>query len=91
MIYFFGEVESASGIAANQAHLYNADDVVAGNILFKNGVMFNGAWRFTIGENNEKDLCEITAPEGKLVLLFLITRPYFLQKVHTRKPLHLKN
>ncbi|HEV8083093.1 MAG TPA: Gfo/Idh/MocA family oxidoreductase [Chitinophagaceae bacterium] len=66
MIYFFGEVDSATGIAANQAHLYNADDVVAGSILFKSGVMFNGTWCFTISENNEKDVCEIIGTKGKI-------------------------
>ena len=66
MIYFFGEIESAIGAAANQAHLYNADDVVAGNILFKCGVMFSGTWCFCIGENNEKDMCEIIGTKGKI-------------------------
>ena len=80
MIYFFGEVESASGIAANQAHLYNADDVVAGNILFKNVVMFNGAWCFTIGENNEKDLCEITGTRGKISFAVFDHQAIFLAK-----------
>lgn len=66
MIYFFGKVDSATGIAANQALLYNADDVVAGTILFKSGVMFTGAWCFAIGENNEKDVCEIIGTNGKI-------------------------
>ncbi len=66
MIYFFGEVESAVGIASNQARLYNADDVVAGNILFKSGIMFNGTWCFDIGKHNEKDLCEIIGTNGKI-------------------------
>ncbi|MEP6583896.1 MAG: Gfo/Idh/MocA family oxidoreductase [Ginsengibacter sp.] len=66
MIYFFGEVESAIGTAANQAGLYNADDVVAGNILFKKSIMFNGTWCFDIGEANEKDVCEIIGTKGKI-------------------------
>lgn len=66
MIYFFGEVDSATGIATNQAHLYNADDIVAGSILFKSGVMFNGSWCFAVGENNEKDVCEIIGANGKI-------------------------
>ncbi len=66
MIYFFGEVASAVGTATNQAHLYDTDDVVAGNILFKSGVMFSGTWCFTVGENNEKDICEIIGTTGKI-------------------------
>ncbi len=66
MIYFFGNIESARGISTNQAHLYEADDAVAGNILFKSGVIFNGSWCFSVGEHNEKDLCEIIGTKGKI-------------------------
>jgi predicted dehydrogenase len=66
MYYFFGNVEHAKGIAVNQSHLYNADDLVTGNILFKNGIVFNGLWCFNIGEENEKDICEIMGSEGSI-------------------------
>jgi predicted dehydrogenase len=66
MYYFFGAVENASGISANQSHLYNADDVVAGNILFKNGVVFSGSWCFNVATQNERDTCEIIGSEGTL-------------------------
>ena len=39
MYYFFGEIEKAQGIAHNQQKLYDADDIVTGNILFKNGII----------------------------------------------------
>lgn len=64
--YFFGAVENASGISVNQSHLYNADDVVAGNILFKNGVVFSGSWCFNAAPQNERDSCEIIGSEGTL-------------------------
>lgn len=66
MYWFFGEVEKASGYSINQAKLYNADDLVAGNILFKSGVLFNGIWSFNVARGEEKDLCEIYGSEGKL-------------------------
>ena len=66
MYYFFGEVEKATGIATNQAGLYEADDLVAGNILFKNGIGFSGLWCFNIPAGDEKDYCEITGTRGKL-------------------------
>jgi predicted dehydrogenase len=66
MYYFFGIVENATGFSTNQSHLYNADDVVSGNIHFKNGVMFNGLWCFNVGRQNEKDSCEIAGSEGKI-------------------------
>ena len=65
MLYFFGGVENASGFSTNQSHLYNADDVVSGNIIFKNGVVFNGLWCFNVDRQNEKDSCEIAGSEGK--------------------------
>ena len=66
MYYFFGVVENASGFSTNQSHLYNADDVVSGNIIFKNGVVFNGLWCFNVDRQNEKDSCEIAGSEGKI-------------------------
>jgi predicted dehydrogenase len=66
MYWFFGDIEKASGYATNQSQLYEADDIVSGNILFKSGVLFNGLWCFNIAEENEKDLCEIEGSEGKM-------------------------
>jgi predicted dehydrogenase len=66
MYYFFGAVQRANGIAINQSHLYNADDLVTGNILFRNGIVFNGLWCFNVGEENEKDICEIVGLEGSI-------------------------
>ena len=66
MYWFFGDIQKASGYAINQSGLYEADDIVSGNILFKSGVIFNGLWCFNIAEENEKDLCEIHGSEGKM-------------------------
>ena len=66
MYYFFGKADNVNGIALNQQKLYNADDIVAGNILFKNGVVFTGLWCFNVDENEEKDLCEIVGSKGKI-------------------------
>jgi predicted dehydrogenase len=66
MYWFFGDVEKASGYSANQSGMYDADDIVSGNILFKSGVLFNGLWCFNTAEENEKDLCEIQGSEGKI-------------------------
>ena len=66
MYYFFGEAKNVNGMAFNQAGLYKADDTVAGNILFKNGVVFSGLWSFGISAVIEKDFCEITGTNGKI-------------------------
>ena len=64
MLYFFGPVEKVNGIATNQAGNYEADDMVAGNILFKNGIAFSGSWCFNAVDKT--DHCEITGSEGKI-------------------------
>ena len=66
MYYFFGVIEKASGYAINQENLYEADDIVTGNILFKSGVIFNGLWCFNVDKDDEKDHCEIVGSEGKI-------------------------
>lgn len=79
MIYFFGEAQYATGIAVNQANLSPADDLVTGHILFKNGVVFNGIWCFTVAREDEKDVCEITGSAGT------ISFPVFGSKVTLHK------
>lgn len=75
MYYFFGEPGKASGFATNQADSYHADDIVAGNILFKNGIMFSGVWCFNVSEADEKDSCEIVGDKGKILFSFFEHKP----------------
>ncbi len=70
MYYFFGDAKNVYGIAANQAGLYKADDIVAGNILFENNIVFSGIWNFSIADIAEKDCCEITGTQGKISFSF---------------------
>ncbi|MVN23434.1 Gfo/Idh/MocA family protein [Mucilaginibacter arboris] len=66
MVYFFGEVKEASGFGLNQGGFYEADDLVTGNILFKNKVVFTGTWCFTVAEGGQQDICTIIGSEGKI-------------------------
>lgn len=66
MYYFFGPAEKVTGIAANQGGLYAADDLVAGNILFKSGVAFSGTWCFNAAAVAGNDHCEIIGTAGKI-------------------------
>jgi len=75
MYYFFGDVSKASGIAINQAGLYVADDIVTGNILFKNSVVFDGLWCFNASAADEKDNCDIVGDNGKISFSFFEHRP----------------
>ncbi len=78
MYYFFGDTEKASGYSANQLRLYAADDIVAGNIVFKNGVLFSGLWCFSAPV--EKDSCEIVGSEGKVIFSFFEHKPITVWK-----------
>ena len=64
MLYFFGHVEQAAGVSANQAGLYDADDIVSGVIRFSNQVIFTGSWCFSALE--QKDKCEIVGTNGSI-------------------------
>ena len=66
MYYFFGAVEKVNGVAINQARLYNAADMVAGQILFSNKIVFTGSWCFNAITEAEKDHCEIIGSKGKI-------------------------
>jgi predicted dehydrogenase len=66
MYYFFGPAQKVTGIATNQGGLYAADDLVAGNILFENGVAFSGTWCFNAAAAAENDHCEIIGTTGKI-------------------------
>lgn len=75
MYHFFGEVDKASGFANKQASLYAADDMVTGNILFKNGVQVSGVWCFNVAERDEEDSCEIVGDKGKIIFSFFKQQP----------------
>ncbi len=82
LIYYFGEVRSSSGISINQLNEYPADDLVSGQILFENGIVFNGMWCFTVSENDKKDVFEITGSAGK------ISFPVFGNRITLKKDGH---
>lgn len=67
MYHYFGEVKHASGISSNQAELYPADDIVSGEMLFSNGVIFKGLWCFSVPEHEAKDECVIVGSAGKII------------------------
>lgn len=78
MFNFFGPVNKANGIATSQGIATSVHDLVAGNILFKNGVVFNGAWCFNAPTGEEKDACEIIGATGKISFSFFETKPVTL-------------
>ncbi|HWJ89597.1 MAG TPA: Gfo/Idh/MocA family oxidoreductase [Flavisolibacter sp.] len=76
MRYFFGPVKAASGIAVNVAGLYEADDTVSGQIVFKNGVLFTGSWSFVVDQ--KKDFCEIIGTKGTIAFSIFEHQPLII-------------
>jgi predicted dehydrogenase len=64
MYYFFGVPMQATGLAANTAGLYQAEDTVSGQILFEKDVLFNGFWSFVAPAYQKTDECLITGSAG---------------------------
>ena len=67
MYHYFGGIKHASGISYNQSNLYPADDIVSGQIIFDNGIIFNGLWCFSVPKGEERDECIIIGSEGKII------------------------
>jgi predicted dehydrogenase len=64
LYYFFGGVKAVKGFSLNQAGVYGADDIVAGSMLFENGILFNGNWCFNAAQ--KADECLITGSNGSI-------------------------
>lgn len=66
MRYYFGPVQEAYGLSANQAGLYDAEDIVTGVMRMKSGVIINGIWYFSAPEGIVEDVCEIIGSKGRV-------------------------
>jgi predicted dehydrogenase len=62
--HFFGPVTEATGTAANQGGLYDAEDIVSAAMRFSSGVLGSGSWCFTAGDR--LDRVEIVGTAGTL-------------------------
>lgn len=68
--YVFGPVKTASGIARNQAGLYQADDIVVATFEFESGVLGSGNWCFTVNKEQRIEQTEFIGSRGKLSFSF---------------------
>ena len=68
MINYFGAPADFFGFS----HCSNneVEDLVAGQILFKSGTIFQGAWNFNAPKEESKDLCSIIGSKGKIEFSF---------------------
>ncbi len=90
LYYFFGEAKEVSGLAYNQAGLYDADDVVSASIRFENDLLFSGTWCFTVGKHQEKDYCEIIGDKGIIQFSFFNHEPVLIASGAERSELHFE-
>jgi predicted dehydrogenase len=68
--YVFGPVKYATGIARNQAGLYQADDIVMANFEFESGVLGKGSWCYTINKEQREDTAQIIGSKGRITFSF---------------------
>lgn len=66
--FCFGPVKAVQGLQTNQAGQYEAEDIVAANILFESGVVGSGLWCFTTSKGAERDQIILVGDRGHLRL-----------------------
>ena len=62
--FLLGPVQSATGVATNQAGAYPADDGVAASFAFANGALGTGSWCFTTDERSRRDQITLVGERG---------------------------
>ncbi|MBK8506996.1 MAG: Gfo/Idh/MocA family oxidoreductase [Saprospiraceae bacterium] len=64
--FIFGPVQKVHGLVANQAKLYEAEDIVTASFEFANGVIGSGLWCFTVAPNAEEETMQIIGSKGQV-------------------------
>lgn len=70
MYFFFGAPVLCSGFSTNQSKQYDADDMVSGQMVFKNNIAFSGNWNFSAAEKESTDECVIIGTKGNITFSF---------------------
>ena len=68
--FVLGPIKSASGIARNQAGLYQADDMVVATFEFESGVLGTGSWCFTVNPEQRLEQTQLIGSKGKITFSF---------------------
>jgi predicted dehydrogenase len=64
--FLFGPIGAAYGMAANQADLYPAEDLVMGTFQFGNGILGQGLWCFNSSDVSNLDETTIIGSKGQV-------------------------
>lgn len=83
-----GPIHQIQGYAANQAHLYPAEDIVTSVFVFESGVQATGTWCFTSFDH--WDQTEIVCSKGKITFSTFDEQPVVLTTSQGRKEFKIK-
>jgi 1,5-anhydro-D-fructose reductase (1,5-anhydro-D-mannitol-forming) len=75
--YFLGPIADAAGTAANQAGLYEAEDVVTATFGWASGVRGTGLWSFSA--SGDVDRTEIVGSRGRILFATFGDAPVILE------------
>ncbi len=87
--YFLGPMKKVQGIAANQADLYMAEDIVTSNFQFENGVLGSALWSFNAAHH--EDIVEIVGSKGRITYSMFSDNPVMLFTGKKKKSFKIKH
>jgi predicted dehydrogenase len=87
--YAFGPIKAASGIARNQAGLYNADDIVVANFEFESGILGKGSWCYTVNKDQREDKAQIVGSHGRITFSFFEKFNIIIEAAAGTETLHI--
>ena len=64
--FLFGPIEKVKSIALNQAGLYNSEDFVTAEFIFRNNIVGTGTWCFSVSTESSRDTIEIIGDKGSI-------------------------
>jgi predicted dehydrogenase len=64
--FLLGPIGDASGMTANQAGQYDAEDIVTATFRFESGVLGSGTWCFSTAEESSRDHTVIVGSKGQI-------------------------
>lgn len=70
MYWYFGDPENISGYSTNQGNKYAANDYTHLDIRFKNNILLNGTWSFSVHESANTEKCTIVGDKGTMSFSF---------------------
>jgi predicted dehydrogenase len=83
--FIFGPIVDVSGVFANRAALYPAEDTVSASFKFEGGLPASGAWCFASPENAKVDIIEILGTSGRIIFSTFDFLPIVLETQNGRE------